>query len=212
MSVAVTTENKTLYTPEDLLAMPDGKNYELVDGRLVDRNMGAESSWIGGRVYLRLSLFCDEHHSGYVWPADNGYQCFAHAPKLVRRPDVSFIRSGRLPGGELPKGYIRIPPDLAIEVVSPNDLASELEEKVEDYQKAGVGLVWVIHPESRTASVYRGDGSVSRLHQDDELSGEDVIPGFRCRVRSLFPRAAQPEEPGFRTEAKETEWETGTQA
>ncbi|MGZ3354921.1 MAG: Uma2 family endonuclease [Isosphaeraceae bacterium] len=187
MSVAVTTENKTLCTPEDLLAMPDGKNYELVDGRLVERNMGAESSWIGGRIFLRLSLFCDEHQLGYVWPADNGYQCFAHAPKLVRRPDVSFIRAGRLPGGELPKGHVRIPPDLAVEVVSRNDLASELDEKVEDYQKAGVGLVWVIHPESGTASVYRSDGSVSRLHQDDELSGEEVIPGFRCRVRSLFP-------------------------
>ncbi|MGA7498938.1 MAG: Uma2 family endonuclease, partial [Isosphaeraceae bacterium] len=164
MSVAVTTENETLCTPEDLLAMPDGKNYELVDGRLVERNIGAESSWIGGRIYLRLSLFCDEHQSGYVWPADNSYQCFAHAPKLVRRPDVSFIRAGRLSGVELPKGHVRIPPDLAIEVISPNDLASELDEKVEDYQKAG--LVWVIHPESGTASVYCGDGSVSRLHQD----------------------------------------------
>jgi Uma2 family endonuclease len=167
--------------------MPDGENYELVDGRLVERNMGAESSWIGGEIYLRLRLFCDEHQLGYVWPADNGYQCFAHAPKLVRRPDASFIRAGRLPGGELPKGYVRIPPDLAIEVVSPNDLAVEVDEKIEDYQKAGVGLVWVIHPESRTASVYRSDGSVSRLHQDEELSGEEVIPGFHCRVRSLFP-------------------------
>jgi len=192
MSVAATTENKAHYTPEDLLAMPDGKNHELVDGRLVERNMGAESSWIGGEVYLRLRPFCDEHRSGHVWPADNGYQCFAHAPKLVRRPGVSFIREGRLPGGELPKGYVRIPPDLAIEVVSPNDLASDLDETVEDYQRAGVSLVWVIHPESRTVTVFRGDGTVSRLHQDDELSGEDVIPGFRCPVRSLFPHVAHP--------------------
>ena len=124
-----------------------------------------ESSWIGGRIYLRLSLFCDEHRSGYVWPADNGYQCFGHAPKLVRRPDVSFIREDRLPGGELPKGHVPIPPDLAVEVVSPNDLASDLDEKLEDYQRAGVGLVWVIHPESRTLSVYRvtGPGAGSRI-------------------------------------------------
>ncbi len=189
MSVAVAAEETTLYTPEDLLAMPEGKNYELVDGRLVERNMGSESSWIGGKLFLRLSLHCDEHRLGYTWPADNGYQCFAHAPPMVRRPDVSFIRAGRLPGGKLPEGHVRIPPDLAIEVVSPKDLATELDEKVEDYMKAGIGLVWVIHPESRTASVYRRDGSVSRLHQDDELSGEEVIPGFRCRVGSLFPDA-----------------------
>ena len=86
MSVAATTENKTLYTPEDLLAMPDGKNYELIDGRLVERNMGSESSWVGGRIYLRLSLFCDEHQSGYVWPADNGYQCFGHVPNWSEGP------------------------------------------------------------------------------------------------------------------------------
>ena len=192
MSVAIATENKTRYTPEDLLAMPNGKDYELVNGRLVERNMGAESSWIGGRIYLRLSIFCDEHHLGWVWPADNGYQCFAHAPKLVRRPDVSFIRAGRLPGDALPSGFVRIAPDLAVEVVSPNDLAPELDEKLEDYQKAGVRLVWVIYPESRTVSVYRGDGSASRLHQDDVLSGEDVIPGFRCEVGSLFPPIARP--------------------
>ena len=137
MSVAVTIEDKTLFTPEDLLAMPDGKHYELVDGRLVERNMGAESSWIGGRIFLRLNLFCDEHQLGYVWPADNGYQCFAHAPKLVRRPDVSFIRAGRLPGGELPKGHVRIPPDLAVEVVSPNDLASELTRSSRTTRKRG---------------------------------------------------------------------------
>lgn len=153
MSVAVATENKTRYTPEDLLAMPEAKNYELVDGRLVERNMGAESSWIGGRLHSRLDLFCDEHGLGWVWPADNGYQCFPHAPQLVRRPDVSFIRAGRLPGGQLPKGHVRIPPDLVVEVVSPNDLVYEVEEKVDDYQKAGVPLIWVIHPENRTVFI-----------------------------------------------------------
>jgi Uma2 family endonuclease len=90
----------------------------------------------------------------------------------------------------LPKGHVRIAPDLAVEVVSPRDLAPELDEKLEDYRKAGVRLVWVISPESRTVTIYRGDGSVSRLHEDDVLSGEDVIPGFRCEVRSPFPPRA----------------------
>ena len=211
MSVAIATENKTRYTPEDLLAMPDGKAYELVDGRLVERNMGAESSWIGGRLHSRLDWFCEEHHLGWVWPADNGYQCFAHAPKLVRRPDVSFIRAGRLPGDALPTGYIRIAPDLAVEVVSPNDLVAELDEKLEDYQKAGVRLVWVIYPESRTVSVYRGDGSASRLHQHEALSGEDVIPGFRCEVGSLFPPMPRPRADESVTETAEAGREAGTQ-
>src|SRR5437762_2327476 len=131
MSTAV--ETKTHYTPEDLLAMPDGKNYELVGGQLVERNMGVESSWVGGRLHSRLDRFCEEHGTGWALPADSGYQCFPHEPSLVRRPDVSFVRYGRFPSGSLPKGWAKIPPDLAVEVVSPNDRADEVEEKLEDY-------------------------------------------------------------------------------
>src|SRR5580704_8315063 len=104
MSTAIAT--KTEYTPEDLLAMPDGKSYELVDGQLVERNMGAESSWVGGELYARLRQYGQEHQLGWAFPADTGYQCFPHAPGLVRKPDVSFVRYGRLPDGMLPQGWI----------------------------------------------------------------------------------------------------------
>jgi Uma2 family endonuclease len=193
MSTAVATAAR--YTPEDLLAIPDGKIYELVDGHLVERKMGAESSRVGTRLASRLDFFCDEHGLGNVWGADNGYQCFPHAPGLVRRPDVSFVRSGRLPGDVPPKGWIKIPPDLAVEVVSPNDTAEEVEEKRVDYHRAGVPLVWVIFPVARTARVHRTDGSASDLLEDDELSGEAVIPGFRCPLREILPRR-QPAETG----------------
>ncbi len=176
------------YTPEDLLAMPDGGAYELVGGQLVERNTGAESSRVGGKLYSRLYRFCEDHNLGITWPADNGYQCFPHEPGLVRRPDVSFVRSGRLPGDVAPKGWVRIPPDLAVEVVSPNDLVEALEEKLDDYRKVEVPLVWVIYPELRKVKVLRRDGSVSELREDDELSGEDVIPGFRCFVREILPK------------------------
>ncbi len=92
MSTAIATQAR--YTPEDLLAMPDGKSYELVHGQLVERDMGAESSLVGGELYFRLRLHCRDRESGLVWPADNGFQCFPHDPDLVRKPDVSFIRRG----------------------------------------------------------------------------------------------------------------------
>jgi Uma2 family endonuclease len=186
MSTAVAT--KTEYTPEDLLAMPDGKSYELVRGQLVERRMGAKSSWVGARLISRLEPFCEEHGLGWIFAADNGYQCFPHAPSLVRKADVSFVRYGRLPGGVLPDGWIKIRPDLAVEVVSPNDSAAELDEKLEDYESAGIPLIWVIYLGSRKAMVYRGDGSISRVREEDELSGEDIIPGFRCPVREILPR------------------------
>jgi Uma2 family endonuclease len=194
MSTAVATEAR--YTPEDLLAMPNGKNYELVDGRLVERKMGAESSKVGGRLYARLEFFCDAHQLGIPWPADSGYQCFPHAPGLVRRPDVSFVKRGRLPGDVWPVGWVRIAPDLAVEVISPGDSAEQLETKLDDYQKAGVPLIWVIYPRARKARVFRLDGSDIALGEDDELSGEDIIPGFRCPLREILPRLEPIEEPG----------------
>jgi Uma2 family endonuclease len=194
MSTAVATEARR-YTPEDLLAMPDSKRYELVGGRLVERKMGAESSLVGGKLYSRLDPFCEGHDLGFVWPADNGYQCFRHAPGLVRRPDVSFVKKGRLPEDVPPDGWIKIPPDLAVEVVSPDDSAEELEEKLDDYQKARVPLVWVIYPKRRKARILRLDGTDAVLGEDDELSGEDVIPGFRCPLREILPKR-QPAEAG----------------
>jgi Uma2 family endonuclease len=80
-----------------------------------------------------------------------------------------------------------IPPDLAVEVVSPNDLAYDVESKVVEYLDANVALVWVIDPEARTVRIYRRDGSISWLREQGELSGEDVLPGFQCRVATIFP-------------------------
>jgi Uma2 family endonuclease len=168
--------------------MPDGKSYELVDGQLLERKTGIESSWVGGRLHALLDTFCAEHGIGWVLNSASGYQCFSYDPGRVRRPDVSFVRYGRFPAGVLPEGWARIPPELAVEVVSPNDTAYELDEKLEDYRKAGVPLVWVINPNSRTVRVHRRDGSVIYLREDEELSGEDVIPGFRCVVREMLPR------------------------
>jgi Uma2 family endonuclease len=173
--------------------MPDGKSYELVHGQLVERNMGSESSHVGGRLFSRLDRFREGHNLGIFWPADNGFQCFPHEPGLVRRPDISFVRRGRLPGDVPPKGWVKIPPDLAVEVVSPNDSSDQLEEKLADYEKVGIPLIWVVSLTSRTVMVYRADGSVSRLREDDELSGEDVVPGLRCPIREILPPREQAE-------------------
>ena len=159
MSTAVATEAR--YTPDDLLSLPDGKSYELVHGQLVERNRGAESSRVGGRLYSRLDRYCDEHNLGIVWPADNGYQCFPHDPGLVRKPDVSFLRHGRLAGDIAQKGWVKIPPDLAVEVLSPNDRVYDLDEKLADYRKARIPLVWVINPESRTVTIHSTDRPIT---------------------------------------------------
>ena len=70
--------------------------------------------------------------------------------------------------------------------MSPNDLASEISVKVEEYLEAGVPLVWVISPDAETVIIHRVDGSVTKLHLEDDLNGEDVLPEFRCQVSELF--------------------------
>lgn len=174
------------YSPEDLLSMTDGPRFELIDGRLLERNVGAKASWIAQNVNSALDRQARENNQGFVFAPDCGYQCFPWAPSQVRYPDGTFVRKGRLPNDEIPDGHMRIPPDLAHEVISPNNLAEEVEERVSDLLRAGVALVWVFYPRSRTVYVYRQGGSAQRLTATDELSGEDVLLGFRCRVEDLF--------------------------
>jgi len=178
------------YSPEDLLTMPGGEAYELVNGELVEKEMGAESGWIATKLATRLDLFCEREQAGDVFAGEVGYQCFADEPARVRKPDISFVRVGRLPGNRIPRGHIRIAPDLAVEVVSPNDLFSEVHAKVDEYLGAGVPLVWVIEPTTRSALVYRQDGTLSLLRSPQELDGEAVLPGFRCPKAEIFPPAS----------------------
>lgn len=173
-------------TPEDLLTMPDGHRFELVNGKLVERNMGAESSQVAANWIRLVGTHVQANKLGKVFAPDCGYQCFPDEEKKVRFPDGSFIARGRLPDERTPLGHIRIPPDLAVEVVSPNDGAEEVERKRREYLRAGVRLVWVVFPENRTVHVSRQAGQPAELNPDDELTGEDVLPGFACRVAELF--------------------------
>ena len=177
---------ETRVTPEELLEMADGDNFELVDGRLVERQMGWRASRIGGEILWLLKTHCRQQDLGWVAPADASYQCFPADPAMVRKPDVSFIRRERLHEDEEPEGHCPIAPDLAVEVISPNELYYEVEDKIADYFSAGVRLVWVVNPATRSVRVHRRDGTNSDLAETDELTGEDVLPGFRCRVSEIF--------------------------
>jgi Uma2 family endonuclease len=103
----------------------------------------------------------------------------------VRAPDVGFVSKARLPAG-LPKGYIPFAPDLAVEVVSPNDKAAEIQTKIGEYLRYGVRLIWVLYPDNQSIVVHTKEGART-LTVDDTLDGGDVLPGFSLPVRDLFP-------------------------
>jgi Uma2 family endonuclease len=182
---------KTTFTPEELLAMPDGKNYELVDGHLVERKVSTLSSWVAGELFFQIRSHCQTNSCGWAFPEGTGFQCFPDAPAKVRKPDVSFIRSERLPANASTEGHSSIAPDLAVEVVSPDDLVWEVDQKVDEWLAAGVPLVWVTCPKACAVIVHRGGGRVSWLAGEDEILGEDIVPGFRCRVAAIFPPWAE---------------------
>jgi Uma2 family endonuclease len=188
---------QTRYTPDDLLALENGNCFELIDGQLVEKNMGAEAGVIAANVIFLPRLFVRDHGGGVVSTQDAGYQIFPHAPDRVRKPDTSFIRHGRLPGNRVPRGNVSVAPDLVVEVVSPNDLAEEVNTRVVDYLLAGVRLIWVIYPATRFVQVFRPGGVVAYRTAADELGGEDVLPGFACRVEELFAGLSDPGEPAL---------------
>ncbi len=177
-------------TPEELLKLPDGERYELVDGELVEGVMSFESVWVATLLCLKLNEFVLPRGLGFVAGDGLGYQCFEDSDK-VRRPDASFVRSGRLTVNQFESGHCHIVPDLAVEVVSPNDLFYDVERKANEYLAAGVKLVWVLNPDSQTIFVYYPDGTMAHLNRNDILDGEAVLPGFQCPVTSLFPDKAQ---------------------
>jgi Uma2 family endonuclease len=186
----MSTVERVVCNPDELLELPDGDLYELVDGELVERKMSVLSSWVAGETYGRIRDYLrNSGRGGWAFPEGTSYQCFPWDPGAVGRADASYIAPGRFDNDEVPEqGHLRIAPDLAAEVVSPHDSHSEVDHKVADYLEAGVHLVWVINPQTQSVHVYRpGAPDASRLSADDELDGEDVLPGFRCKVSDLFP-------------------------
>jgi Uma2 family endonuclease len=187
MSTSATTTTSPTFTPDDLLTMPEPNQFELIDGELVEIQVSALTSWIAAELLSRIRNQCDPSRLAWVFGADCGYQCFPDHPNRVRKPDVSVVLRSRLRADQLEVGFLTIPPDLAVEVLSPNDLAYDIERKVVDYLNAGVRLIWIVIPPTRTVRIQRLDGTAQHLKADDHLTGEDLLPGFSCKVGELFP-------------------------
>jgi Uma2 family endonuclease len=179
-------------TPDELLAMPDEKDYELVAGVLTARHLGARSSFIGAKLTGLLHAYGEATGRAWVFGGTCGYVGMGR-PDTVRRPDISVVLRERLAANAIPTGWAPFAPDIAAEVIAPGDPADELEVKVEEYLAASVRLVWVVYTEARVIQVHRLDGTEARLRAGDTLHGEDILPGFACPVAELFsPLATEP--------------------
>jgi Uma2 family endonuclease len=178
-----------LYTADELAeisAQDDTHHYELLKGKLTMMSpAGGTHGIIASRLNAALQNYADEHESGVAFAAETGYRV-NRDPDTVLAPDASFLTTARIPEDGITQGYIAAAPDLVVEVVSPSDTVTRVQQKVQSWFGYGTQLVWVVEPATQTVTVYRPDGSARVLQRQDTLDGEAVLPGFSYPLARLF--------------------------
>lgn len=181
------TTARTLVTANELFDMPDdGFRYELVKGEV--KRMppaGSEHGVIIIRFVRPFSQFVEDNNLGLVFAAETGFR-IASNPDTVRAPDAAFVSKEKIPVEGVPRGFWDGAPDMAIEVISPSDTYTDVEEKVHDWLDAGTQMVVVINPRTRTVTAYHSHTELVRLTESGVLSGGNVVPGFELQLSELF--------------------------
>jgi Uma2 family endonuclease len=166
-----------------MTALNPEKEYEVVAGQLEEKTMGgARHGGIGARLLTRLCSYVEAHTLGGVYGPDTSFQIGSNE----RLPEVAFVAADRIPPEGEPEGMWPFAPDLAVEILSPTDLHEKVSGKIREYFAAGVRQVWLISPEYKTATIYQSPTQVRILTEEDDLISDEILPGFRCRLRELF--------------------------
>jgi Uma2 family endonuclease len=182
------TVQEKLYTADELLEISERSDnrYELVKGQLIEMPPTGDMHGVVAMDFGRImGNFIVENDLGLVVGTDTGFVLFTN-PDTVRAPDIAFISKARLT--PLTGKYFTIAPDLAVEVISPSESASEINDKILEYFEAGVKLVWLLYPKSRTIHVYTAADEVKIIKVGAILDGRDVLPGFQMAVSDVFKR------------------------
>jgi Uma2 family endonuclease len=171
----------------DLVHRPENSNkwFELVRGQVIELPPPQKiHGFVSANSVLILGNYNHQRRKGYVTGNDSGV-ILERDPDTVRGPDAALYEDADRFEDLHPK-YGEVPPRLAVEVLSPSDRADRITRKIMDYLNNGVDMVWLIDPENRTITVYRPDKGPRLLEENEELTGNDVLPGFRCLVADFF--------------------------
>jgi Uma2 family endonuclease len=182
--------------PEQLDVSTDRHEYdglfEVIDGRIVEKTTGAYECWLASVIFGALNPYNNANPVGRV-VQEMIFDLRRHIDR-ERRPDVAFVSFARRARN---KGIPRVRswavvPELAVEIVSLTNTADAVAEKLEEYYKAGVILVWVVYPGQSKVYAYTSTTAVRVLAPGDELDGGDVLPGFRLALKDVFDKAGEP--------------------
>ncbi len=182
MSIAT---DKKILTDEEFSGLSEyGSHDELINGEIEMGNSGMEHGNITAYLCGLIELYSRPKKLGVTCDSSTA---FSLKSGNKRSPDISFVSKDRLLGlKRLPKGYFQGSPDLAVEVISPNNTFEELHQKIVEYFENGCRLVWVINPDEKSILVYHKPQPDKLLQITDNLDGEDILPGFTLAVADLF--------------------------
>jgi Uma2 family endonuclease len=179
--MAEVTAVKRRLTEEEFLRLPDdGRKYELVEGEAREVPAGV----LHDAIVMRIGflMYPSAQKVGFLAASSAGFKMVTGN---IRSPDVSLVLRERLPEGKPPQGFLEGAPDLAIEVLSPNEDWAELGRKLGEYFASGSKEVWLVDPEKHMVTVYKSLTEVRVFYADDEISTE-LLPDFRCKVSELL--------------------------
>ncbi|MXW96333.1 MAG: Uma2 family endonuclease [Acidimicrobiaceae bacterium] len=186
MAITTTTETRLLTAADLLRLCSEGVRGELIRGVLCETVPTGHGH---GKIVMNLGgalrTFVKPRRLGTLVASDSGVW-LERDPDTVREPDIAFTSAEKVPlDAEIP-GYAEVVPDLVVEVASPSDSRRGLNDQAQMWLRFGAGLVWVVHPDTRTVDVHRSGGPAVRLAESDSLDGSDVLPGFTCEVGAIF--------------------------
>ncbi|MBA2753398.1 MAG: Uma2 family endonuclease [Chloroflexia bacterium] len=177
----------TLTTVDDMTDLPEGpERYDLIEGELFRMSPAADRHGeIAMTIGFHLRNYVVPNRLGTVWASETGF-ILRREPDTLLAPDVSFVATGRRPPVDQRVGFVNVVPDLVVEVVSPSDRRRYVSAKVTAYLDAGVRLVWVVEPRTRTVTVHASGQPERVVDEDGTLDGGDVLPDFTLAVAEVF--------------------------
>jgi Uma2 family endonuclease len=184
-TVPRTKPRAKLVTGEELLAMGDVGPCELIDGRIVRMNpTGMQHGDIVIALGSALRDFVRKHQLGRVVGGEVGIYT-RREPDRVRAADIAFVSRERLVDKSL-KGFLKVAPELVVEIISPTDRWQNMRDKLEEYFAIGVHRVWIVEPDNRDVLVYSASTEMRKFGEGDMLMGEGVLDGFTLAIAELF--------------------------
>ena len=181
------TATTELLTAEDLLRLSsEGVKGELIRGVLCETaSVGMEHTFIAGNMMAPLHTHVRRSRLGRVGGTDGGV-LIQRNPDTVREPDIFFVSAEKLPLDAKVQGYLEVVPELVVEIVSPSDSPTEVDEKIRMWLDLGVSMALVVRPATQTIILHRPGAPAVTLTGEDVLDGGDVLPGFRLPLREIF--------------------------